>query len=58
VTRSLELPVEEKVGPVEGELEENLQKGVVKKAVEERGRWKGGERNLLARKLLAIILQP
>jgi len=39
VTRFLELPVEEKVGPVEEELEENLQKGVVKKAVEERGRW-------------------
>ena len=53
VTRFLELPVEEKLGPFEGELEENLQK-----AVEERGRWQGGERILLASNLLAIILQP
>lgn len=53
MTRFLELPVEEKLGPFEGELEENLQK-----AVEERGRWQGGERILLASNLLAIILQP
>lgn len=45
--------MEEKLGPFEGELEENLQK-----AVEERGRWQGGERILLASNLLAIILQP
>jgi len=36
VTRFLELPVEEKVGHFDGELEE---KGLVKKAVEKRGVW-------------------
>ena len=48
--------MEEKVGLLEENL---LEAGLINRVVwEERGRWQGGERILLVKKLLAIILQP